>query len=238
MEVLAVLSLGAGASWCRLLSSFYAVLAHSPGTALMTLILVLGMWGFCDQQPGVKGTLKRLFFGGGHGLLHVVVALLLFWVIARLNLGPFQRWSGLSAEVWLDHPLQACLFALEMLAAGIVVGGTLMGVYLVCANALAGLHGQFVFAAQAIPDYKNFLRLHLTRDKLTVYPIGVQKVHRRWKLSPGAVPARPPPGVSGARWVFSIPRGSAQPWLEPDDGNGQPSLIEPPVEIGKQRASA
>jgi hypothetical protein len=234
IEVLAGLPLGAGTSWCKLLSSFYAVLAHSPGSALVTLILVLSMWAFCDQQPGIRGTLKRLFFGGGHGVLHVLLALLLLWVIAHLNLGPFQRWSGLSSEVWLDHPLQACLFALEMLGAGIVLGGTLMGAYLVCANALAGLHGQFVFAAQAIPDYKNFLRMHLTREKLTVYPIGVQKVHRRWKLNPAAAPAQPPPGVSGAGWVFSIARENTQPWLGPDDGNGRPLLIEPPVEIGKQ----
>jgi hypothetical protein len=234
MEVLAGLPLGAGASWCKLSSSFNAVLAHSPGGALLTLILVLGMWAFCDQQPGLKGTLKRLLFGGGHGVLHVLLALLLFWVIARLNLGPVQRWAALPSEVWLGHPLQVGLFALEMLAAGMVLGGTLMGAYLVCANALAGFHGQFVFAAQAIPDYKNFLRLHLTRDKLTVYPIGVPKVHRRWKLSPAAAPAQPPPGVSSAGWVFSIPRETTQPWLEPDDGNGQPLLIEPPVEIGKQ----
>jgi len=231
MEALAALPLSAGRSWCELLSSGYAVLAHSPAATLVTLVMVGGMWAFCDRQPGLKGMLKRLLFGGGHGVLHVLLALVLFWAAARLNLGPFQRWSGLASEVWLNHPLQAALFALEVVGGGIVLGGTLMGAYLVLANALAGLHSQFVFAAQAMPDYKNFLRMHLTRDKLTIYPIGVRKVHRRWRRSSAAAPAQPPAGVSRARWVFSVPREDPGPWLMPDDGNGQPLLIEPPVEI-------
>src|SRR5262249_22884967 len=127
IEALAALPLSAGPSWCEVLSSVYAVLAHSPGATLVTLVLVVGMWAVCDSQPGLKGTVKRLLFGGGHGVLHVLLALLLFWIAARLNLGPIQRWSKLASEVWVNHPLQAGLFALEVVGGGIVLGGTLMG---------------------------------------------------------------------------------------------------------------
>lgn len=235
MEVAAGLTFEAGASLCKLLSSFYWVLAHSPGTTLVTLIFVLGLWAFCDQQPGAKGTLKRVLFGGGHGVLHVLLALLLFWLFAKLNLGPARHWLDLPPEAWLDHPFQTLLFGVEMLAGGMVLGGTLFGAYLVLANALAGFHGQLVFSAQAIAGYKNFLRLHLTRDKLAVYAVGVEKVHRRWRLNAAAKPAQPPPGVHGARWIFSIAGDNRKPWLEPDDDKGQPFLIEAPVEILKRQ---
>jgi hypothetical protein len=220
-----------GAFFCTVLRDLYWVLAHSPGTALFTIFTVLSMYFFCDRQPGTAGAVKRLVFGGGHGLLHVFLALLLFWGSAKINLGPVQEWIGLLRADWLDHPGQVALFSLEMLAGGLVFGGTLMGAYLVVANALAHLHGDFVFSAQHNPDYKNFLRLHLTRDKLTVYPVGVEKVHRRWKLGAAAVAAAPPAGVTGKPWSFTIPRESTQPWLEPDDDQGRPFLIEPPVEI-------
>ncbi|MEK6210057.1 MAG: hypothetical protein AABM64_06745 [Pseudomonadota bacterium] len=235
MEVLANVPIGIGTFFCTVMSKFYWVLAHSPGVTLVTLFTIMAWWAFCDREPGVKATLKRLLFGGGHGVLHIFLAVVLFWVIARFNLGPVQQWSGMDMTQWLDHPLQALLFGVEMLAGGIVLGGTLMGAYLVVANALAGFQAETVFSAQAIPHYKNFLRLHLTRDKLTVYPIGIEKVHRHWKLGPAVQPAQSPPGVTGKAWTFTIDKEDTRPWIEPNDDDGKPFLIERPVEIGKRQ---
>lgn len=38
------------------------------------------------------------------------------------------------------------------------------------------------YSAVAIEDYKNFLRLKIDKDgKLTIYPIGLEKVCKKWK---------------------------------------------------------
>jgi hypothetical protein len=220
--------------FCIGLLKVYWVLAHSPFTALFTLFIVVSLWAYCDSQKGLRGTLKRIALGGGHGVGHVLLAILILWVFSTLNLGPIATWVGHAGDAqWVDHPLQVLLFLVETMVAGSVLGGTLMGAYLVIAN-FAGLHGQDVFSAQAIPDYKNFLRLHISRDQLTIYSIGVDKVHRKWRPSPAATVADPPSGLPRGSWAFSIPRGSPGPWLQPDDDLGKPFLIEPPIEIARR----
>lgn len=222
---------GIGTFFCVVLSKVYWVVAHSPGASFLTLFIVVSLWAFCDGQPGLRGAVKRIVLGGGHGILHVLLAILLLWGFSKLNLGPLQDWLGHRGDTgWLDHPLQVLLFLAETLVAGGVLGGTLMGVYLIVAN-LAGLHGQDVFSAQAIPDYKNFLRLHLTRERLTIYPVGLAKVHRSWNLSPAAQANEVPAGLPRGSWAFSIPEEHPGPWLEPADNPEQPFLIEPPVTI-------
>ncbi len=61
-------------------------------------------------------------------------------------------------------------------------------------------------------DFKSFLRLHFDADgELTVFPIGIDRVCRRWRLS-----------------QKSAPEG---PWLEPEDDDVKAHLIEQPVRI-------
>ncbi len=40
-------------------------------------------------------------------------------------------------------------------------------------------HYSNAFSAMRIADYKNFLRMHIKDDELTIYPIGVEKVSGR-----------------------------------------------------------
>ena len=62
-----------------------------------------------------------------------------------------------------------------------------------------------------IQDYKNFLRLHIARDgTLTIYPIKLPRVPRRWR-TPG-----------------SDERERTPSRLVPD-GRLKPALIEPPI---------
>jgi hypothetical protein len=49
-----------------------------------------------------------------------------------------------------------------------------------------------LFAAQGIFDCKSFLRLHLNGDgELTIYPIAVDRVGRRWRAAPDAPRDKP-----------------------------------------------
>ena len=62
-------------------------------------------------------------------------------------------------------------------------------------------------------DFKSFLRLYFDAEgKLTVFPIGIDRVCRRWRLSQNSAPEAP--------------------WLEPEDGDVKAHLIEQPIRIG------
>ena len=54
------------------------------------------------------------------------------------------------------------------------------------------MHSEDAFAALRIKDYKNFLRFRFERDKLTIYPVGLDRVPRRseWREPD---PAKPRP---------------------------------------------
>jgi hypothetical protein len=39
------------------------------------------------------------------------------------------------------------------------------------------------YSSLAYPHYKNFLRIHITKDQVTVYPVGVDRVTTSWKQS-------------------------------------------------------
>jgi hypothetical protein len=61
---------------------------------------------------------------------------------------------------------------------------------------IARMHAEDAFAALRIQSYKNFLRLKLEPDRLTIYPLGIDKVPDRydWLNAPmgaGAPPHNP-----------------------------------------------
>jgi hypothetical protein len=67
------------------------------------------------------------------------------------------------------------LYPLEMIFIGGFIGALLWGVYWVLAGCLMRMHTEDAFAALRIQDYRNFLRLKFEPDKLTIYPIGLDR---------------------------------------------------------------
>ena len=59
---------------------------------------------------------------------------------------------------------------------GALAGGSLWGFYWVLTGVFARMHSEDAFAALRIKNYKNFLRLKFEKDKLTIYPLGIDKV--------------------------------------------------------------
>jgi hypothetical protein len=68
------------------------------------------------------------------------------------------------------------LYPVLMIALGSLVGGSLWGFYWVITGVLMRMHAEEAFAALRIKNYKNFLRLKFEPDKLTIYPLGIDKV--------------------------------------------------------------
>jgi hypothetical protein len=63
-----------------------------------------------------------------------------------------------------------------MIVLGGLLGGSLWGLYWVLTGLFARMHAEDAFAALRIKNYKNFLRLKFEQDKLTIYPLGVDKI--------------------------------------------------------------
>ena len=188
---------------CGAIAGLYAVFAASlfaafevgPGWALasaaVALTMLLSLVGYAAAETNAGK--RRL------GTLHCVVHLGLAALPAALAV-------LLTDSAWAVLPVLAVAAPL-----GYLGGGFVFGQYLICSHRRAPKHANEVLACQGIPDYKNFLRLRLDEDGLTIYPIGVRRVPREWEAAPDE-PAE-------------------EPWLRPVDVDLETELIEAPFHI-------
>jgi hypothetical protein len=63
-----------------------------------------------------------------------------------------------------------------MILLGALVGGSLWGFYWVLTGVFGRMHSEEAFAALRLKSYKNFLRMKFEKDKLTIYPLGLDKM--------------------------------------------------------------
>lgn len=185
------------------IGSLYGLLGYfwnlGQGVLLGPLILLLGFVLFTDTHSiGYKRIAGTL-----HALSHTAGA----WILFRMG-------RTLAAALGLSHPVAVEAFnGIFMFAGGATLGSFMMGAYLLISLNIFGRHSNEAFSSLRIEDYKNFLRLHIAKDGLlTIYPIGIERVPRRWKAAVGAT--------------------EFDPQLEPDDSSAtSPHLIEPPVVV-------
>jgi hypothetical protein len=69
-----------------------------------------------------------------------------------------------------------------------VVGGLIFGLYLMLTYIFAKINYDWLFSSQRNGNYKCFLRMRFEPDKLTIYPIRLDKVPSRegwrWRKNP------------------------------------------------------
>jgi hypothetical protein len=165
---------------------------------IMGVVILAGATFFAMPQNGVRRP-RHWLFGIGHGIVHI-------------GLG------GLGAWAWLHLPFTDWVWPLPVLGALVVylpvsglVATELFCLYLLVAGT-AGVNLNELFAAQSIVDSKGFLRLHFERDgSLSIYPIAIDRVSRRWMARPDA------------------PKAS-DPWIEPASPIVT-RLAEPPIRL-------
>jgi hypothetical protein len=176
-------------------ASLFAAIEIAPGWSIasvgigLVLLLSLVVYAAAESRAG------KWLLGGLHCAAHLLVAAALALIASAIGGGD-----------WAVAPLAAVAAAV-----GYLGGGAIFGAYLILSHPHAPRHANDVLACQGIPDYKNFLRMRLDADGLTIYPIGIRRVPRRWKPDPGG--------------------GPGQPWLLPDDGDLEVELIEPGIVI-------
>ena len=187
---------------------------NSRATLFWVLLIVVGFFFFTDTHS----RLHRFLMGGAHALAHVLTA----FAVAAVSVSFVAR---VSSEAWVWHaPLSRYVFALDWRAAlagalvvlgGFVFGSLVMGLYLLVSMNVFGRHSGEAFSSIAVEDWKSFLRLHIDEGgALTIYPVGLRSVPRRWEETPG------PDGSEVAPAAASAPA---------------PELIEPPIVLKKAR---
>ena len=141
-------------------------LLYTPVLALLSVLLVFGFCKFTDVKTGILGI---WVLGLIHGLLQCFLIYVMIWLIAN------------SPHVSINSIDWHFIFLLELWLAGSFLGGLVMGLYLLFSNLAFGIHIDESSSSLASEDYKNFLRMSITPEGLTIYPIGIKKVTTNWK---------------------------------------------------------
>lgn len=168
----------------------------------MVLVTLGGAMGLAFIPTGGPKRPRHYVAGALHGLAQL-----------GLGLAGALLWLKLPVVDWAwPLPLLVAL-ALYLPVAGLV-SSQLVAAYLLLAGRF-DVNLNELFAAQGIIDHKSFLRLHIATDgSLTIYPIAVDRVCRRWRPDPDA-------GRPDAPWIVPA---------TPKDGPRY-RLAEPPVRV-------
>ncbi len=125
-------------------------------------------------------------FGAGrwsawlHGFFQSALALACTEVIVRVTLAPL----GTFPASWLDAFTGRLLIAnLIVLAYAYSAAGTIgLYLYLVATTSgTSGAHETDSSSSLANQDFKNFLRLKVEADQVTIYPVGIPKACHNWE---------------------------------------------------------
>ncbi|TCB99542.1 metallophosphoesterase, partial [Micromonospora zingiberis] len=144
---------------------------------MMVLVTVLAAALFAKPPSSTgKRHARHWILGVGHGLAHVGLGAAGTWAWLAL---PFHDWP------W---PLPAAAAVAVYLPVIGLVASQLVATYLLIASSF-GVNVNELFAGQGIEDAKGFLRLRIDPDgTLTIYPIVVDRVARRWQVNPDSSP--------------------------------------------------
>lgn len=168
----------------------------------------------------------RVALALGHGAAHAVALGLLTVLFVTVNAWiDAEIYSGLrsyptSLKFSYNLIRNTALFAAEMIVIGGLVAGLIWGVYLFVCCRFLNLHLSEAFSALRIADYKNFIRMRIEPDRLTLYPVGLTHIPSRsgWRRRTERERRQ------GVRAAF-VPRTPLEP-----------KLIEEPVVIRPSRS--
>ena len=172
------------------------------------VVLALALWLLLAGFYKVKKSTTRwvaMIERAVAGALHTAGHLLAFGVVA---LAAIRIVDAMGLEgAWFTIAA-----AVLVLVFGAVVGSIVFGLYLVIALAVFKRHANENFSASRYESYKNFLRLHIGPDGVTVYPIGIDKPCTHWNVAAQS----------------ASPEDS---YLAPVSGSIATHLIEPPFTV-------
>ena len=170
--------------------------------ALMGTVILLATTFFAMPPTAGQTTARHWLLGVGHGCVQL-----------GLGIAGTFAWNH-TPFAHLPWPLPPLAAVIYLVVSGLAATEVVC-LYLLVASAF-GVNLNELFAGQGIDDAKCFLRLRLTAEGLTIYPVAVPRVGRRWRAAPVA-PA-------------------SAPWIEPVSPIGY-ELAEPAIMIPARPAT-
>ena len=132
------------------------------GSFILMLIVFFGCMAFAGF-----GTRKKRSWGGLHGVVHIVMAVI-SWSLGSMIV---ELIVGVDTVV-----LGAYLSRMITFLIGGFLGGTLFGLYLWVSLNKLRIHHNEAFSALSCPNYKNFLRCNINAEGvLEISVIGIEK---------------------------------------------------------------
>jgi Calcineurin-like phosphoesterase len=200
----------------------YAMLAN-PAFFFMIVGLFVGLIAYVDANFRFRwmNWPVKLALGVPHASAHLTILLATnaaFSPVLNFALSHGDQ-GGLAGFFWIVGGV--ALYSLLMIMIGGFLGGLLFGFYWVLTSVVGRMHMD-AFSALGIAGYKNFLRMRIEADKLTIFPIGLDTVPGRkdWR------PLRQSDDTSGHN-----------PLIKPMQPL-RPHLIEQPIVIVSPAAKA
>jgi hypothetical protein len=190
------------------LETLLGALARSPAA----VCLIAAVMGGAMVYVSHSSRWVRALVGLAHATLHVLLWLLIATCAASLlvPLGGAAVQGGLVTQLEQLAIVGSWLVITAALAG--MASATIFGVYLWYAGRYLPEQLNDAFSAIGIEDFKNFVRLHIDRDGVTAYPVGIRRVPREWQPNRDQNPSA----------AFLVPRG---------DVTLDPELIEPPFAV-------
>lgn len=158
----------------------------------------------------------RLIASVTHWAAHIAaMSELATWFTRFNHTATMTAWLERFGSVIPHTTTVKLIFLPEMVVFGGFIGGLIWGIYLFINCRISHLHMDDAFSALRIKGYKQFLRLRVEPDKLTIYPIGLKRVPMRFEWRARTPEER----AKGVRAAFVARRGL------------KPHLIEGPIVI-------
>lgn len=179
---------------------------NNPIAVFWSLTVFLGFWLFTDTHV----TWYRWTAGTIHGLTHLLTVFFIGWGAAYVAIHAMGLQFRSISQLLLSGAI--------IFVGGYLIGAMLLGLYLLISLNGFGRHGNEAFSSLKVEDWKHFLRLKIGTDgTLTIFPIGIRRVPRRWAESLS--------GTSSPRYVPNDPKAT------------EPELIEGPITLMPPQSS-
>lgn len=175
------------------LASSVRVAIRDPLCGLWLLFVMAGLVFFTDTHSRVY----RVLGGLAHAFTHLSCALLLAWLSMRITTSAFGMDYG--------DPVQLLLSGALVFAAGGLLGGLVIGLYLLVSINVFGRHGNEAFSSLRGQDCKQWLRLCIdSAGVLTLRALVIDRVPRRWKADERGCPVSDDPRATPVREVDRV----------------------------------
>ncbi len=179
-----------GTTWGAKAQEIFSITVQAGIYQFLLGIFALLLWVALVMYADARSRWKKFIMGTLHWAVHIVAMVALYMLVNHYG---YWEWFGEATRraLGISNPtgglVRTAAYMAQMIFGGGFVAGLVWGLYLMITCAVFKRHWNEAFGALRLPDYKNFLRMKLEPDRMTIYPIGLQRSPTRleWRLGKG-----------------------------------------------------